>query len=75
MDRSRCNAGLAGHFDGMNLAAKYRANANDCAFLAGQAGDDETRRAFTRMEAAWRVLAQEQERLCRRAKGRVRGMG
>jgi hypothetical protein len=52
----------------MNLAAKYRANANDCAFLAEQAGDEETKRAFTRMEGAWRTLAQEQERLCNRVK-------
>jgi hypothetical protein len=52
----------------MNLAAKYRTNANDCAFLAEQAGDEEIKRAFTRMEAAWRTLAQEQERLCKRGK-------
>jgi hypothetical protein len=68
MGSSRCNGGFPGHFDGMNLVAKYRANANDCAFLAGQAGDEETKRAFTRMETAWRTLAQEQERLCKRAK-------
>jgi hypothetical protein len=68
MDLSGCYGGFSGHFDGMNLAAKYRANANDCAFLAEQAGDEETKRAFIRMEGAWRTLAQEQERLCNRVK-------
>ncbi len=49
----------------MSLVAKYRANANDCAFLAEQAGDDEAKKAFWRMERAWRALAEEQERLCK----------
>jgi hypothetical protein len=49
----------------MNLVATYRNNANDCAFLAEQAGDEDVKLAFIRMERAWRSLAQEQQRLNR----------
>jgi ferric-dicitrate binding protein FerR (iron transport regulator) len=52
----------------MSLVDKFRANANDCAFLAEQAGDDESKSAFRRMERAWRALAEEQERLCQKPK-------
>ena len=47
----------------MSLADLYRDNAADCAFLAERAEDEETRVAFQRMEAAWRTLANQQERL------------
>jgi hypothetical protein len=47
----------------MNLADLYRDNAADCAFLADRAEDEETRAALMRMEAAWRTLANQQERL------------
>jgi hypothetical protein len=49
----------------MSLVAKYRANANDCAYLAEQAGDGDAKTAFLRMARAWRALAEEQEKLCR----------
>jgi hypothetical protein len=47
----------------MSLADLYRDNAADCVFLAERAEDEETRVAFLRMEAAWRTLANQQERL------------
>jgi hypothetical protein len=47
----------------MSLADTYRDNAADCAFLAERSEDDETRLTFKRMEAAWRTLANQQERL------------
>jgi len=47
----------------MSLADLYRDNAADCAFLAERAEDEEIRVAFMRMEAAWRTLASQQERL------------
>jgi hypothetical protein len=47
----------------MSLADLYRDNAADCAFLAERAEDEEARVAFMRMEAAWRTLANQQERL------------
>jgi hypothetical protein len=47
----------------MNLADLYRDNAEDCAFLAKRSEDEETRLALLRMEAAWRTLAIQQERL------------
>jgi hypothetical protein len=54
----------------MSLVDTYRNNANDCAFLAEQAGDDDVKLAFIRMERAWRALAQEQQRLNRMMKKR-----
>jgi hypothetical protein len=47
----------------MSLADTYRDNAADCAFLAERSEDEETRLTFKRMEAAWRTLASQQERL------------
>ena len=47
----------------MSSADIFRDNAEDCAFLAERAEDEETKRAFKRMEEAWRTLAQEQDRL------------
>jgi hypothetical protein len=47
----------------MSLADIYRDNAADCAFLAERSEDEETRLTFKRMEAAWRTLASQQERL------------
>jgi hypothetical protein len=47
----------------MNLSDIFRDNAEDCAFLAERAGDEELKRALKRMEEAWRTLAQEQEQL------------
>jgi hypothetical protein len=47
----------------MNLADIFRDNAEDCAFLAQRSEDEETRLTFMRMEAAWRTLANQQERL------------
>jgi hypothetical protein len=47
----------------MSSADTYRDNAEDCAFLAQRSEDEETRLAFLRMEAAWRTLANQQERL------------
>ena len=47
----------------MNLSDTFRANAEDCAFLAERAEDGEVKRALKRMEEAWRTLAQEQEQL------------
>jgi hypothetical protein len=47
----------------MSLADTYRDNAADCAFLAERSDDEETRLTFRRMEAAWRTLASQQERL------------
>ncbi|HTF70239.1 MAG TPA: hypothetical protein VK638_46940 [Edaphobacter sp.] len=41
----------------------FRDNAEDCAFLAERAEDEETKLALKRMEEAWRTLAQEQDRL------------
>jgi hypothetical protein len=47
----------------MSLADTFRDNAADCAFLAERAEDEETKHTFLRMEAAWRTLAIQQERL------------
>jgi hypothetical protein len=47
----------------MSLADTFRDNAADCAFLAQRAEDEETKLALMRMEAAWRTLANQQERL------------
>jgi hypothetical protein len=47
----------------MSLADTFRDNAEDCAFLAQRSEDEETRLTFLRMEAAWRTLANQQERL------------
>jgi hypothetical protein len=47
----------------MKLADIFRDNAEDCAFLAERAEDDETKSTFRRMEMAWRTLASQQERL------------
>jgi hypothetical protein len=47
----------------MSLADTFRDNATDCAFLAERAEDEETKHTFMRMEAAWRTLAIQQERL------------
>jgi len=47
----------------MSLADTYRDNAADCAFLAERSENEETRLTFKRMEAAWRTLASQQERL------------
>jgi hypothetical protein len=47
----------------MSLADTFRDNAEDCAFLAQRSEDEETRFTFLRMEAAWRTLANQQERL------------
>ena len=54
----------------MGLADTYRDNAEDCAFLAQRSEDEETKLAFLRMEAAWRILANQQEQLD--DKGRIR---
>jgi hypothetical protein len=54
----------------MGMADIYRDNAADCAFLAERSEDEETRLTFKRMEAAWRTLASQQERLD--AKGRAK---
>jgi hypothetical protein len=70
MERFRCNGAYTGHLVGMSLVDTYRNNANDCAFLAEQAGDDDVKLAFIRMERAWRALAQEQQRLNRMMKKR-----
>jgi hypothetical protein len=47
----------------MSLADMFRDNAEDCAFLAQRSVDEETKLTFKRMEAAWRTLANQQERL------------
>jgi hypothetical protein len=47
----------------MSVADLYRDNAEDCVFLAQRSEDEETRLALLRMEAAWRTLATQQERL------------
>jgi hypothetical protein len=47
----------------MSLADIFRDNAEDCAFLAERSGEEETKLTFKRMEAAWRTLANQQERL------------
>jgi hypothetical protein len=47
----------------MKLADIFRDNAEDCAFLAQRSEDEETRLTYQRMEAAWRTLANQQERL------------
>jgi ferric-dicitrate binding protein FerR (iron transport regulator) len=47
----------------MSSADIFRDNAEDCAFLAERAEDEEAKLAFKRMEEAWRTLAQEQDRL------------
>jgi len=52
----------------MSLADIFRDNAEECAFLAKRAEDEETKLTFKRMEEAWRTLAQEQDRLNKKAK-------
>jgi hypothetical protein len=52
-------------YAGMSLVDVYRDRAEDCAFLSRRSKDEETRLAYLRMEAAWRALASEQERLDR----------
>jgi hypothetical protein len=53
----------------MCLADTYRDNADDCAFLAKRAEDEETKHTLMRMEAAWRTLANLQEGLdCKKRK-------
>jgi hypothetical protein len=47
----------------MRLVDVYRDRAEDCAFLSQRAKDEETRLVYLRMEAAWRTLANEQEKL------------
>jgi hypothetical protein len=47
----------------MKLADVYRDNVEDCAFLAQRSEDEEIRLSYLRMEAAWRTLANQQERL------------
>jgi hypothetical protein len=47
----------------MSLADKFRDNAADCAFLAQRAEKEEEKKTFLKMEAAWRTLADEQDRL------------
>jgi hypothetical protein len=47
----------------MSLADVFRDNAEDCAFLAERAQDEDAHRALKRMEEAWRILAEEQDRL------------
>jgi hypothetical protein len=47
----------------MSLADTFRDNAADCAFLAERAEDEDTKHTLMRMEAAWRTLAIQQERL------------
>jgi hypothetical protein len=54
----------------MSLADTYRDNAADCAFLAERSEDEETRLTFKRMEAAWRTLASQQERLDAKVRAR-----
>jgi hypothetical protein len=54
----------------MSLVDLYRDNAADCAFLAERAEDAEAKAAFMRMEAAWRTLAEQQERLDTRGQRR-----
>ena len=51
----------------MSSADIFRDNAEDCALLAERAEDEETKRAFKRMEEAWRTLAQEQDGLDKKA--------
>jgi hypothetical protein len=55
----------------MSLADTFRDNAEDCGFLARRAEDEDTKLALMRMEAAWRTLANQQDRLdskkCKRA--------
>jgi hypothetical protein len=67
-EKSRCNRPLPAHLGRMSLADLYRDNAEDCAFLAQRAEDEETKLAFLRMEAAWRTLANQQERLDQKAR-------
>jgi hypothetical protein len=47
----------------MSLADTFRDNGADCAFLAERAEDEDTKHTLMRMEAAWRTLAIQQERL------------
>ena len=47
----------------MKLVDVYRDRAEDCAFLSQRSKDEETRLVYLRMEAAWRTLANEQEKL------------
>jgi hypothetical protein len=53
----------------MNLADTFRDNAADCAFLAERSEDAETKLTFKKMEAAWRTLAEQQDRLDNRRWG------
>jgi hypothetical protein len=47
----------------MSLADTFRDNAADCAFLAERAETEEEKQTFLKMEAAWRTLADQQDRL------------
>ena len=47
----------------MSLVDVYRDRAEDCAFLSQRSKDEETKFVYLRMEAAWRTLANEQEKL------------
>jgi hypothetical protein len=47
----------------MSLVGVYRDRAEDCAFLSQRSKDEETKCVYLRMEAAWRSLANEQEKL------------
>jgi hypothetical protein len=67
-DDSRCSRPLVAHLGRMSLADVYRDNAEDCAFLAQRSEDEDTRLALRRMEAAWRTLANQQERLDKKAR-------
>jgi hypothetical protein len=47
----------------MKQSEIYRQNAENCAYLAEGAPNEPTRQRYRRMEAAWRSLADEQDRL------------
>jgi hypothetical protein len=53
----------------MSLADTFRDNAADCAFIAERSEDAETKLTFKKMEAAWRTLADQQDRLDNRRWG------
>jgi hypothetical protein len=50
----------------MSEADTFRDNAEECAFLAQRAEDEDTRLTLMRIEAAWRTLANQQDRLDRK---------
>jgi hypothetical protein len=45
------------------LVDVYLDRAEDCVFLSQRSKDEETKFVYLRMEAAWRTLANEQEKL------------